>query len=171
MTYEEILQAIEKEVDKATTLFGPFNSNYEGYAVILEEVEELWDEIKKKSHERSIPKMREEAIQIAAMAFRFLIDRQGWTKEDVIACVRDSHGDDHKKIFTHHDGYGRLLIKMECLWNSIVNPDHRTTRYPPALSLVLFMDDFIFDTMNGEYKEKFDDETFGHVLAESALGR
>jgi hypothetical protein len=45
-------------------------SMHESYAVILEEMDELWDEIKKKSGERSSIKLLGELCQIAAMAQR-----------------------------------------------------------------------------------------------------
>ena len=60
------------ECKRATRLFGPFGSGHEGYAVILEELDELWAEIKsKKSNART---WRNEAIQIGAMAIRFIFD-------------------------------------------------------------------------------------------------
>lgn len=52
----------------------PFNSAHEGYAVLLEEVEELWLEVMKKKADRDLGKMRNECIQIAAMAIKFLED-------------------------------------------------------------------------------------------------
>ena len=54
--------------------FPPFHSAHEGYAVLLEEVDELWDEVKKKPRNREPQKMRAEAIQIAAMALRMVLD-------------------------------------------------------------------------------------------------
>lgn len=60
-----------EEFTKATKKHGAFNSAHEGYAVILEEMDELWDEVKKNG---STKRMKEEAIQIAAMAMRFLHD-------------------------------------------------------------------------------------------------
>lgn len=42
---------------------------HEGYAILLEEVDELWDEVKKKNPDKE--RMRKEAIQIGAMALAF----------------------------------------------------------------------------------------------------
>ncbi len=47
-----------------------FNSPHEGYAVILEELDEMWEAIKKKDISHS----RKEAIQVAATAVRYLYD-------------------------------------------------------------------------------------------------
>jgi len=60
------------ELESATEKYGDFNNAHEGYAVILEELDELWDEIKKRKPSRD--KMKNEAIQVAAMTFRFLRD-------------------------------------------------------------------------------------------------
>jgi hypothetical protein len=65
---------IENEYDTAAARFPPFNSAHEGFAVLKEEVDELWDEVKAKQGARDIAKMRREAIQVAAMALRFIID-------------------------------------------------------------------------------------------------
>lgn len=69
-----LLEEVDREYLRATQLHGAFNSAHEGYAVILEELEELWDEIKKRKEGRDIEKMQKEAIQIAAMAVRFVTD-------------------------------------------------------------------------------------------------
>lgn len=68
------MQDIRHEYRAATAKFGPFNSAHEGYAVLLEEVDELWDEVKAKQGSRDLIKMRKEAIQVAAMAMRFVVD-------------------------------------------------------------------------------------------------
>ena len=65
---------VELELERATRKFGKFNSAHEGYAILLEEVDELWDEVKKKPDNRFILDMRKEAIQVAAMALRFARD-------------------------------------------------------------------------------------------------
>ncbi len=63
---------LEEELERATELYGPLKSSHEAYGVLLEEVDEMWDEIKKND----ITKAREEALQVAAMAVRFLMDIQ-----------------------------------------------------------------------------------------------
>lgn len=64
-----------EELVRAAMKHGSFNSAHEGYAVLLEEVDELWEEVKKGgSQPRSVEKMRTEAVQIAAMALRFIND-------------------------------------------------------------------------------------------------
>ncbi len=63
------------ELVKAQDKYPAFHSNHEGYAVIREEVDELWDEVKKSKPFESNERLRKEAVQVAAMALRFLIDR------------------------------------------------------------------------------------------------
>jgi hypothetical protein len=58
------------ELDGALAGFKPFSSAHEGYAIILEEVEELWAEVMSNN----LPNARKEALQVAAMAVRFLVD-------------------------------------------------------------------------------------------------
>jgi hypothetical protein len=64
------------ELHSAMVTHGSMKSSHEGYAVILEEVDELWEEVKKnpKKHPEALENMRKEAIQVAAMAMRFVID-------------------------------------------------------------------------------------------------
>lgn len=49
-----------------------FASHHEAYAVIKEELDELWDEIKKPEKSYDKMAMRKEASQIAAMCLRFI---------------------------------------------------------------------------------------------------
>ncbi len=69
--FAAILQAVDAEYRRAVSLHGSFSSTHEGYAIIKEEVDELWDGIKKNDDRKLL---KEEAIQIAAMAIRFCID-------------------------------------------------------------------------------------------------
>ena len=71
---EVILQDILNEARRAFRLHGPYNSHHEAYAVILEELEEYWEEVRKKSEERDPVAMRKELIQLAQTAFRTIYD-------------------------------------------------------------------------------------------------
>jgi len=63
---------VARELMRARSLHSPQHGPHEGYAVILEELDELWDEVRKKQPD--LAAMREECIQIAAMAMRFVLD-------------------------------------------------------------------------------------------------
>lgn len=74
MTIPEALDLVGAEVARAESKFAPFNSAHEGYVVILEELDELWDEVKLNGQLRDRARMRQEAVQVAAMAVRFLLN-------------------------------------------------------------------------------------------------
>lgn len=67
-----IVHDVLTELLSAQEQHQPMNSFHEGYAVLLEEVEELWDEIKTKN--KSIKNIHNEAIQVAAVAIRIIHD-------------------------------------------------------------------------------------------------
>lgn len=68
------------ELAVAITKFPGFNSSHEGYAVILEELDELWEHVKANNGRGD--DARNEAIQVAAMALRYVHDLCG-PKESV----------------------------------------------------------------------------------------
>ena len=70
MTSKHAMDKVMAELERATENFGTFANSHEGYAVLLEEVDELWDAIKSNDHYLA----RDEAVQVAAMAVRFLVD-------------------------------------------------------------------------------------------------
>lgn len=69
---EQIAQEVLDELAAATRKFGPFASAHEGYAILKEEVDELWQEVKHGTKKKAL----EEAIQVAAMAIRFVMDTE-----------------------------------------------------------------------------------------------
>jgi hypothetical protein len=69
---DTVIAAVQYELLKATFKHPPIRSAHEGYAIIAEELEELWAEIKRQKPDREV--MRREAGQVAAMAIRFLRD-------------------------------------------------------------------------------------------------
>ena len=73
-TMGDLADAAHARCATAWQLHGPTASSHEGYAILLEEVDELWDEVKKKQDKRSKERMREECIDIAAAALRFAYD-------------------------------------------------------------------------------------------------
>lgn len=70
--YAPGFNAAVRECHSARVKFPPFNSAHEGYAVLLEEVDELWAEVKRNPCDGA--RMREEAIQVAAMALAFIAE-------------------------------------------------------------------------------------------------
>lgn len=73
---QQIAAAVALVVDElkhALTAFPPFRSGHEGFAIILEELDEMWHEVKHGTPQLA----RDEAIQVAAMALRYLIDAPG----------------------------------------------------------------------------------------------
>jgi hypothetical protein len=51
--------------------YPPFNSAHEGFAVLLEKVDELKAHVWTKQQNRDIAAMRKEAIQVASVALSF----------------------------------------------------------------------------------------------------
>ena len=71
---QDFIQGMIREYAEARAKYQPFHSAHEGYAVLLEEVDELWDWVRRKSSARSHLAMWKECLQIAAMAMAFAIE-------------------------------------------------------------------------------------------------
>lgn len=69
-----LLREISAELTKARVSHPGFHSAHEGYAVLFEELDELWDEVRNDKERGAKRRMRSECIQIAAMAIRFIED-------------------------------------------------------------------------------------------------
>ena len=72
--FHALKDEVYPELAEALSNWPPMNSAHEGFAVLAEEVEELWAHVRTKQHARSLPTMRKEAIQVAAMAVRFALE-------------------------------------------------------------------------------------------------
>lgn len=71
----QAISEVNAELGRAMRKFPKFASAHEGYAIIAEELDELWDEVKsKQGSEGRATRMRAEAVQVAAMAIRFMLD-------------------------------------------------------------------------------------------------
>ena len=72
---EEILEDVKKEFEFAISNWKGFNSLHEAYAIVLEEVDELWKEVKaSQKNPYRIKFAKQEAIQVATMAIRLIFD-------------------------------------------------------------------------------------------------
>lgn len=66
---------VSEELRDATQNFPPMNTAHEGFAILKEEVDELWEAVRMKQKDPArLPQMRKEAVQVAAMALRFIVD-------------------------------------------------------------------------------------------------
>lgn len=89
--WDDIQDEVDAELIRATEKFGPFGSPHEGYSIILEELDELWEKVKNPPDMDKTEKrpdgftegqwkavwqvqMKKEAVQVAAMAVRFALD-------------------------------------------------------------------------------------------------
>ena len=86
MKIEKILEIVGKEVKEAQERWKPFNSAHEAYAILLEEVDELWEMVKYYQKNKDvILSLIREAIQVAAMAIRLTHDvseKHEWFPKD-----------------------------------------------------------------------------------------
>lgn len=72
MTTAEALELVGVELAVALERWPSFNSPHEAKAVIEEELDELWVEV--KANRGRTPEAMAEAVQVAAMALRYLVD-------------------------------------------------------------------------------------------------
>lgn len=63
-----------EELRRAEGGFPAMRSAHEGFSILNEEVDELWEEVKVKQSKRNMSALRAEAVQVAAMAIRFIKD-------------------------------------------------------------------------------------------------
>lgn len=68
---QEYFKQIEEELSDALDVHGDFRSFHEAYAVLLEELDEIWDEIKMKRP--SPTRIYVESRQLAAMALKLMM--------------------------------------------------------------------------------------------------
>lgn len=80
---ESIGEEIVSEFISASQAYGSFNNAHEGLAVLWEEFEELKAEVFKKQSQYDLENMRKEAIQVGAMALRFVYDVCVYPKQEV----------------------------------------------------------------------------------------
>ncbi len=70
----DVAIAIVTEVVRAEKLHPPINSLHEGYAVIAEELDEFWEQVRLKARDRDPLAVRTELIQTAAVCVRTILN-------------------------------------------------------------------------------------------------
>lgn len=73
-TLGRVLHEVREEVERAEAKWPAMNSAHEALGVLMEEVRELTDHVDTNQQRRDLEAMRKEAIQVAAMAVRFVRD-------------------------------------------------------------------------------------------------
>lgn len=76
MNSADIIRAakwVTEELQRANAQHKAYHSLHEGYAVLLEEVDELWEEVRKRRPVRDKAVIWKEAGQIAAVALRIMV--------------------------------------------------------------------------------------------------
>ncbi len=74
MSESKACRDVLRELAKARKKFPVMASAHEGWAILREEVDELWDDVKGPDDSGRGGRMRAEAVQVAAMALRFIED-------------------------------------------------------------------------------------------------
>ena len=81
MSYPVVLNATEaraiefaNELERARIKFAKMASAHEGYVIIAEEFDELWDIVKQKQTQRDYAALRKETVQLGAMVLAFLVE-------------------------------------------------------------------------------------------------
>ena len=69
--HEKALNELMTEYTRAREMHGDFHSLHEGYAVLLDESDELWDLLKKKRPD--LDEVIDEAVQVAAMGMKIAV--------------------------------------------------------------------------------------------------
>ena len=73
-TLARIMEGVRDEVVGAEKLWPAMNSAHEALGVLMEEVRELTEHVDTNQNRRDLQGMRKEALQVAAMAVRFVRD-------------------------------------------------------------------------------------------------
>jgi len=71
MTGSEAFKIIWNALPRTRDAFPTLNSNHEGFALLQDAADDLWDAIRQSKGAFVI---RKEAVQVAAMSVRFLLD-------------------------------------------------------------------------------------------------
>ena len=77
----DFLAEVVAEYERAAQQHPPLHSAHEAYAVILEALDEFWDEVRTQDAARDRIRMRNELVQVAAMCLRSVLDLSLYPEE------------------------------------------------------------------------------------------
>ncbi len=77
ISIDTVARGIREEIERDRGRFAVFNSAHEGYAVLVERFDELWEEIKADNNGDRAKMIAEEATRIGAIGLRLLVDIWG----------------------------------------------------------------------------------------------
>ncbi len=72
--FAKALNDLDEEIFRAVGKHSWSGSAHEGWAVIYEELDELWEHVRGHNNGRDKQAMRREALQVAATAIRFAVE-------------------------------------------------------------------------------------------------
>jgi NTP pyrophosphatase (non-canonical NTP hydrolase) len=78
-----LAEDIDDEIDRSSAHGNKFASLHEAYAVILEELDEVWEITKQKKKRRNASELRQELIQVAAMAIKAANSMENFVGGDI----------------------------------------------------------------------------------------
>lgn len=113
------LELAKKEYERSNKLYPMFHSTHEGYAVIKEEVDELWDYIKADKSTKPSPEQRAEVIQIMAMCLKISKFSHKFNIFGISEYVYYQAIKDNCTINSTHEGYSYILHCSDNLWDCI----------------------------------------------------
>lgn len=112
MKLAEILELVKNEVLIAQSAHKPMHSPHEGYAVIREELDELWEKVKANVGHQS--DAMDEAIQVAAMGVRYVLDLSAKPLARVVQCGLAINADFCTRPIGHLGHHSRVGCSEGC---------------------------------------------------------
>jgi len=121
------LELAEKEYERSNKLYPMFHSTHEGYAVIKEELDELWDYIKESKVSTPDVMQRAEVIQIMAMCLKMSKLSPGFNLFDIVEYEYQQNIKINSMFNSTHEGYAYILRWSDDLWRRVVIADNCLT--------------------------------------------